>query len=110
MPASNVSMIRRLQEAINRKGGKILLDKYQFFSEEQQRPISVYRIARSIFNDEKGKNVRENLFETTSQIQVVLYLRDYWYTMNGTELPTDNETWNDIREKKGLKFWEGENG
>ena len=37
------------------------------------------------------------MFKSTSQIQIVLFLRDLWYTVNGKELPQDNEAWNKIK-------------
>ena len=104
MPASNKAMIRKLQVAINGKGEKITIDKNQFFSESQDRPISLYRISKSVFNPETGRNKKEKLFETASQIQVVLFLRDYWYNLNGMEIPTDNEMWNEIKEKQNIVF------
>lgn len=106
MPASNKAMIRKLQMAINQHGGCILLDKSQFFSDEQNRPISIYRVCTK--NEKTGKKVK--LFETSSQIQIVLYLRDYWFLMNDKELPTDNTMWEEVKQKKHLKYGELSNG
>lgn len=106
MPASNKTMIHKLQAAINGKGEQLLIDKIQFFSEDQNRPISLYRISKSVFNPEKGRNKKDKLFETASQIQVVLFLRDYWYYLTGQEIPTDNEMWNEIKKKQGIDFGE----
>lgn len=100
MPASNVSMIRKLQMAINQKGGVILLDKSQFFSDEQNRPVTLYRVCTR--NEQTGK--KQRLFETPSQIQIVLYLRDYWFLMNGKELPTDNTMWEEVKQKKHISY------
>ena len=100
MPASNKTMIHKLQMAINQHGGCILLDKSQFFSDEQHRPITIYKVCTR--NLATGK--KEKLFDTTSQIQIVLYLRDYWYLMNGKELPTGNEMWEEIKQKKHIEY------
>ena len=100
MPASNVSMIHKLQTAINTRGGLILIDKAQFYSDEQQRPVSIYKICTR----DEGTRRKRVLFKTPSQIQVVLFLRDYWYWMNGKEIPTDNEQWNEIKRTNGIVF------
>lgn len=101
MPASNRMMIRKLQDAINMHGGQILIDKAQFFSQEQNRAITIFKVCTPKNDGTKRKNV---LFDTPSQIQVVLFLRDYWYAMNGMEIPTDNEQWNEVKRAKGISF------
>ncbi len=102
MPASNRTMINKLQTAINQHSGTILIDKVQFYSEEQERAITLYKIG--VPTTENGRKKKDILFQTSSQIQVVLYLRDYWYSMRGKELPTDNEMWNKIKEEKDISF------
>lgn len=98
MPASNRTMIHKLQTAINQNGGVILIDRVQFYSKEQQRPISYYKICTKVANR------KQLLFKTSSQIQVVLFLRDYWFNMRGLEIPTDNEMWNEIKKVNGIQF------
>lgn len=100
MSQSNKTMIHKLQTAINQHGGCILIDRVQFYSEEQDRPISLYKISTPGEVMKNGKRKKEELFLTPSQIQVVLYLRDYWYNMQGMEIPTDNEMWEKIKKKK----------
>ena len=95
--ASNSVMIHKLQQAINGKGGKILYNTSQFYSENQNRPVTIYHVKQAIFDEEKGKNLNVELFKTTSQIQVVLFLRDLWFELNGWEIPQDNEIWNEIK-------------
>ena len=103
MPASNRTMIHKLQNAINQNGGRILYEKSQFFSEEQNRPVTLYRISQSMTSD-TGKKTKLKLFESPSMIQIVLFLRDVWYTMNNKELPTDNEDWERIKELKHVDY------
>ena len=100
MPASNKAMIHKLQKAINENGGLILLDKAQFFSDDQNRPITKYKICTR--NSETRKKVV--LFETSSQIQIVFYLRDYWFWMNGKEVPKGTDMWEDVKKQKGIVF------
>lgn len=106
--ASNSTMIHKLQSAINMKaGGKLLYSTSQFYSDKQDRPITVYQLKRAVWDEEKQKNKNVELFQTTSQIQMVLYLRDMWYELNGWEVPTDNPVW---EEKKAKMQEEQKNG
>ena len=98
MPASNKQMIKKLQAAINNKGFPILYNTIQFYSRTEDRPITMYQIKTVRFNEETGKNKHIEIFKSTSQIQIVLLLRDIWFLINNQELPTDNEMWNKQRE------------
>lgn len=99
MPNSNSTMIHKLQVAINGKGEQILYNTKQFFSEKENRPVTVYIIRKPIYNSVKGRFVTEELFSSTSQIQIVLFLRDYWYKINGWNIPHDNKLWEDAKKK-----------
>ena len=102
MANSNSVMIHKLQNAINSKGYKILYNKTQFYSEQQKRPVTQYTIRQVVDTDDTATNKRHSyleLFKTCSQIQVVLFLRDFWYEINGWEVPTDNEMWNEAKQK-----------
>ena len=79
-------------------GMKILYSTTQFYSEDQDRPVTMYILKQAVWDDEKGRNNNIELFKSTSQIQILLFLRDLWYELNGKEIPTDNETWNKIRD------------
>ena len=103
MPASNRTMIHKLQNAINSSGGKILYEKAQFFSQDQDRPVSIYKISHAV-ESSPGKTKKEKLFESTSMIQIVLYLRDVWYTIQGQEIPTDNESWEAVKANKHIDY------
>lgn len=97
--ASNSTTIRKLQTAINSKGGQVLYNSSQFYSVQQHRPVTVYHVKQAVYNEYTGKNANVELFKSTSQIQILLFLRDMWYELNGWELPTDNEMWNELRAK-----------
>jgi hypothetical protein len=92
--ASNTAMIHKLQNALNLKGHKILHNTTQFYSEEQNRAVTKYHVKKCVFDPEKQKNVNLELFSSTSQIQIVLFLRDLWCEVNGKPVPQDNEDWN----------------
>lgn len=95
---SNTTMIKKLRGAINGKGEKLLYSTSEFFSEEQNRPITIYTIKKAIWDEDRGRNKNVELFHSASQIQIVLFLRDYWFKINNWELPVDNPQWNKIRE------------
>ena len=97
--ASNTTMIRKLQTAINVHGGRIMYSTSQFYSKQQDRPVTIYTVKEAVYDKEKDKYQNVELYSSTSQIQIVLFLRDYWFTMNGWELPQDNEKWNEKKAK-----------
>jgi len=99
MPRSNTVLIHKLQQAINSKGDKILYATSQFFSEKENRPVTVYHIKKAFYDIDKQRNKTIELYKSSSQIRILLFLRDYLYKLEGKELPTDNEEWNEIRKK-----------
>ena len=107
--ASNTVNIHKLQTAINQKGYKILYSTSQFFSLTQNRPVTVYQVRQALVDEEQGKTKSIELFKSTSQLQILLFLRDMWYEINGWEVPTDNEEWNEAKEKYYAKQAEREN-
>lgn len=99
----NRNTIKKLQMAINTKfGEQLLYERRQFYSHQQQRPINLYVIKKTMFNPTKNVVETIELFKTSSQIRVILYLRDYWYELNGWEIPMDNPEWNLIKVNEGL--------
>lgn len=98
--ASNSVMIHKLQQAINGKGHKVLYSTTQFYSAKQDRPITVYHLYKATFDEDRGKMVNTEVFKSTSQIQIVLYLRDMWFDINGWDIPQDNTQWNNIKEQE----------
>ena len=111
MPTNYASVMKRLQHAINEKyNARILINKQQFYSMETERPITTYVIKKMIYNEETGRKTYIELFDSTSQIQCVLWLRDYWYELNGWEIPTDNEIWNEEKRKYQEKIEQRKSG
>ena len=97
--ASNTVNIHKLQTALNGKGYNILYSTSQFYSVKQDRPITTYQIRQAIVDEETKKSKSVELFKSTSQLQILLFLRDLWYEVNGWEVPTDNEMWNKAKER-----------
>ena len=100
--ASNSVNIHRLQTAINQRGYKILYSTSQFYSKQQDRPVTMYQIKQAVWDEDKQKNINVELFKSTSQIQILLFLRDFWYDINGWEIPTDNPVWNKKKEQNAV--------
>ena len=95
--ASNSTMIHKLQTALNLKGCNILYNTSQFYSKDQARPVTIYHVKKAVYDEETDKFKNIELFKSTSQIQIVLYLRDLWYEVNNLPVPTDNNTWNKVK-------------
>ena len=91
--------IKKLQKAINERfDAKILLNKTQYYSKDADRPLELLIVKKAVWDEDKGKFKNVELFSSASDIQIVLYLRDMWYELNGWEIPTDNEDWNNAKE------------
>lgn len=103
--ASNSTNIHKLQQALNGRGLNILYNTTQFYSKSQKRPVTVYIIRNAYIDEDTGKTTATELFKSTSQIQILLFLRDLWYEVNGWEVPTDNEIWN----KAKAQYYERQN-
>lgn len=100
--ASNSVNIHKLQRALNSKGYNILYSTSQFYSKDQDRPITQYIIKQAVYDQEKDKMINKELFKSFSQIQILLYLRDLWYSANGQEIPKDNPVWDKIKESQKI--------
>lgn len=84
---SNSQMIYKLQKGLNSTGRKILWNRSQFFSEQQNRPVTIYVISESQFNQKTGKVRNVELFRSASEIQVVFFMRNLWFLQIGKEIP-----------------------
>lgn len=88
---------RKLQTACNERFGvHLLINQRQWFSKDKNRAVTIYTVLHSIPGENK-KDINTVLFSTYSQVQLVLFMRDYWYNLNGWEVPTDNEEWEAIK-------------
>lgn len=98
---SQRALMKKLQTAINSKfDEKLLLNQTQWYNPKSDQVRDMLILRKSVFNSEKGKYIPIEIFRTPSNIQMVLFMRDYWFTLNGWELPTSgNPVWEEIREK-----------
>lgn len=91
-----MSIAKKLQTVCNQMYGvRLLINSKQWFSDDKNRAITQYTIIQTKKEDGKTSNV--TLFRTYSQVQLVLFMRDYWYTLNGWEVPQDNEVWEEAK-------------
>lgn len=94
------TMIRKLQQACNSKfNAKLLINRGQIYSNKADKTINILSIKQAVFDQKTGKNKNVELFNTTSEKDAVFFLRDYWYELNGWEVPKDNEEWERAKEK-----------
>lgn len=99
MAYNQTKTIYKLRQAIEHKGYRLLFNSTEFYSKEKQRPIAIYHIKEVTYNPETEKDEIKELFASPSHIQIVFFLRDYLFSIDGKELPTDNMYWNEIRKK-----------
>lgn len=101
---------KKLQAACRKRFGvRLLINTRQWFSEDKDRAITQYTLCQTVYHWEDGEKRNKHpkhetnteLFKTYSQVQLVLFLRDYWYELNGWEVPHDNETWEAIKAEYG---------
>lgn len=98
MPSVSV-MIHKLQHALNTKGLRIMYSTSQFYSAKQDRPVTIYSIKQAEWDEKTERYVNHEVYKNTSQLKILLYLRDIWYTVNGEELPPADKQWEDERAK-----------
>lgn len=92
--------IKKLQRAINDTfDERILINKTQYYSEDADRVLEMLIIKKAVWDNDKQKFRNIELFASASDVQIVLWLRDYWYTLNHWEVPTDNEEWNKAKQR-----------
>jgi len=107
MSRNDISTIRKLQMAINAHGGKILVNRQQFYSDKQKRPVNMFSIKQAVYDEDAERSVYIELFASVSQLQIVLFLRDYWYKMNNMPIPNDNPIWEEAKQKYAEKHGKG---
>lgn len=99
MPAGAQSRtIQKLQKALEFEGELILISTSQFYSQDKHKFVTRYHVKRQVNSDDnKNRSTQTELFSSCSQIQITLFMRDYLYEIQGKEVPTDNEIWNQAK-------------
>ena len=99
MAGSYLHTAKRLQTACRKLFGvKLLINSRQWYSDDKDMAMTMY-VIQEVMYDDAGNKKNIELFKTYSQVQLVLFMRDYWYKLNGWEVPTDNERWEAIKKK-----------
>lgn len=99
MAGSYLHTAKRLQTACRKLFGvKLLINSRQWYSDDKDMAMTLY-VIQEVMYDDAGNKKNIELFKTYSQIQLLLFMRDYWYKLNGWEVPTDNEKWEAIKKK-----------
>ncbi len=77
----NLSQImKKLQRAIMKKGLVIKIGTTQFYSQEQNRMITIYILSTRVLQNVRGewKERDYEIFRSASQIEIVECLNDIW--------------------------------
>lgn len=68
--------MRKLQTALVVNGKRVKINTYQFFSEDQERMITVFSVILPKWSIVKQKMVDHELLKTCSAVEVVKFLAD----------------------------------
>ena len=95
------TVMKKLQTAINQKfGEKLLLTTTQWYNSSTDQVRDMLILKKSVYDAEKDRYIPVEVFRTASNIQMVLFMRDYWFMLNGWELPSSgNPMWEELKEK-----------
>lgn len=100
-----IPMMNKLRTALNTKGRKITVNHKEFIGKDN-KPRRHYSVCEAEWDEEAEKYKYNELYSSSSQIRIVLFLRDLWYIEIGRELPTDIKMWNNVRANLNLKSGE----
>ena len=96
--------IRKLKIAIRQKADiKLLITTKEWFSEEKQVLMPYYIISQHHYDPKTKKTTQEELFKAGNKVKVLLFLRDYWYTLNNWEIPR-GEFWDEKEERYKVRY------
>lgn len=102
--------IKKLQNAINATGkAHLTINKTQYFVQKDEK-IAELIIVKQATPQKNGKVKYVEIFSSGSDVAIVLFLRDFWYELNGWEIPTDNEYWNETKRKYYVRQENRKNG
>ena len=100
MAGGQTRTIKKLQQALQLEGELILITIDQFYSNQKQTTVNRYHVKKQVqIEDEKYKSSKIELFSSCSQIEITLFLRDYYYEIMGYEVPHDNPIWEARKQK-----------
>lgn len=92
--------IKKLQNAINGTGKRhVTINKTQYYVEQDNKIAEIIIVKEATVDVKTGKTHYNEIFSSGSDVSIVLFLRDMWYELNGWDIPTDNEQWNETKRK-----------
>lgn len=97
--AASILTINKLQRGINAMGGMIVIDHTQFYSKQLNSVVAKYTVKQAYFDESVGRTLSYELFSAYSQIQIIFYLRDHLYHLQGKKIPDDNYEWEVAKRK-----------
>ncbi len=86
------STIKKLQTALIQRGYIYKIGTYQFFSEEQDRMITGYKVTEKQPYRKKNGEMSEKdveLLNTCSQVEVLKWFVEKWKEVNNGEISSD---------------------
>lgn len=93
-----IKTAKKLQTACKKVFGvKLLIDQRQWYHKDKDMAVTAYTLYQVSNNQTTRTKIK--LFQTYSQIQLVLFMRDYWFELNGWEVPHDNKMWEDLKKQ-----------
>ena len=96
--ASLLGTSKKLVKALNSRGYTVTYGSKEFMAKDGTiHNMNMLYIVT--YNEEKNRYDSTPIYSTPSLVRLVMYLRDFWYIINGQELPTDQELWNKLRQK-----------
>lgn len=102
MAGTYLHTAKRLQTACRKLFGvNLLIQQRQWYSEDKQMAMTYYSVQKVDIVD--GKKMQIELFRTYSQVQLVLFMRDFWYDLNGWEVPKNNPIWEEAKKRYAEK-------
>ena len=68
-----------LQEALDKNCHKIILvERQQFYSDQQQRFITMFTLSDRTIDEDTGRTIKRELLKTANQIDVVKYMSNLY--------------------------------
>ncbi len=89
---SNRQKIGKLQYALDRLGYTVFYSTHQFRSDTQNRLITMHKLEHRVWDPKKERFRNEEIFSSASQIQVLLFLRNILFWLEGKDIPPLNNT------------------
>lgn len=100
--SSPVGTALKIADALNYMYGcHVVVNNKSFFGKEQ-RPVKMYIVQDSWYDQDTGAWRDEILFKSASGVYACLFLRDLLFSFQGKELPNEDNRYQNIRDSKDV--------